>query len=485
MEKTDASAPSGPPSAIATEGARPDLITSPVYGSWKRTLQLGVGVVDAIIFLGAFAGAVAIRLSPELILDYPAQAGLVPLLMMFGLARFGAYEVQGIRSIDDALTRIGTGAVAGLVLVMLASYVAPDHLAIGRGVFALNAALAVPPLLAWRRILFWALRKRSMRARAIVLGEPASATKVAEGLRRARYGGAEVVGIVTPDPGAEAVAETTPVLGSYRDVGAIANRERVAQIVIVDRNLDDQLPLDDVLALRRAGVSVDDGATVYEGVTGRLLLEKLTPGWLLFAHGLAPTPQRRRTRRLVEAVLALLALTLLAPVFAAIALAIKLGSRGPIFYRQTRVGRGGRPYEILKFRSMREDAEAESGPTWAAEDDPRVTFVGRILRRTRLDELPQLWNVFRGEMSFIGPRPERPEFVELLRREIPHYDQRHTVLPGITGWAQVSWRYGATVDDGRIKLEFDLYYIQNMSMLLDLEILLGTGRVILGAGNPS
>jgi exopolysaccharide biosynthesis polyprenyl glycosylphosphotransferase len=219
-------------------------------------------------------------------------------------------------------------------------------------------------------------------------------------------------------------------------------------------------------------------------MTGRLLLEDLRPSWLIFSQGFNKPRLLSNTKRIGEAVMAAGLLAITAPLLALIALAVRLDSRGPALYGQTRVGERGRTFALLKFRTMREDAEAITGPVWASGAwDPRVTRIGRFLRKVRLDELPQLLNVLRGEMSFVGPRPERPHFVEKLRAVIPYYDERHSVRPGITGWAQVRFPYGSTIEDAEQKLQYDLYYVKNMSLIMDLAIILETAKVaLLGRG---
>jgi exopolysaccharide biosynthesis polyprenyl glycosylphosphotransferase len=218
-------------------------------------------------------------------------------------------------------------------------------------------------------------------------------------------------------------------------------------------------------------------------MTGRIEVEQLLPSWLVFSEGFRFSPGFLVLRRALSLLLSFILLLVIAPILPFVMLAIKLDSRGPVFYRQRRVGRGGVIFYCYKFRTMREDAEADTGPTWAGDEDPRITRVGKFLRASRLDEIPQLWNVLRGDMAFVGPRPERPEFVEWLTQEIPYYPVRHVVRPGITGWAQVQYKYGNTVDDAKEKLQFDLYYIKNASIGLDLVVVFQTVKtVLLGRG---
>ncbi|RME73733.1 MAG: sugar transferase [Planctomycetota bacterium] len=491
--------------AGADAGAEAGTLTQDVRRIARHAASPGplrgvVVLVDFLLIAVAFLAATALR-DPSLVdVDVlPLQLLVVSSLMVVGLQFHDAYELERVRSAHDLLTRLVLGAFVGLGLVVLASYVVPE-VAVGRGVFVLHTMLVVPALLVWRYQVFGVMRDATLRRRALVLGEPEAAARVADAVRSARFGGAEVVGILTPRPieAREVVPEVVrggagrddgrppapiPVLGSYEDVSEIVRRDEVARVIVVKGPSDDLLPVADLIRLCRGGLQVEDGAAAYEAVTGKVYADRLTPAWLAFTNEFDRSPLERRIRGAVERTIALCGLVLLTPLWVVIALAIKLDSRGPILFRQRRVGRDGRLFELVKFRTMRPDAEAGTGPVWAQEGDPRVTPVGRILRSTRLDELPQLWNVVRGDMSFVGPRPERPEFVVQLREQVPYYDLRHSVKPGITGWAQINYGYGSSVADAVEKLHYDLFYIRNLSLLLDVEVLIGTLRVVLGASN--
>jgi len=234
-----------------------------------------------------------------------------------------------------------------------------------------------------------------------------------------------------------------------------------------------------LLDMRLGGVKVEEATSWLEKISGRIEVEQLYPSWLIFAEGFRFSAAFRLLRRLLNFSFALIALVVALPLLPFIVLAVKLGSHGPALYRQQRVGRRGKIFYCYKFRTMRQDAEADTGATWATDDDPRITRVGKFLRSSRLDEIPQLWCVLKGDMHFVGPRPERPEFVEWLSREIPYYGVRHVVRPGITGWAQVQYKYGNTLDDAREKLQYDLFYIKNASLGLDLLIMFQTIKIVL------
>jgi exopolysaccharide biosynthesis polyprenyl glycosylphosphotransferase len=240
-----------------------------------------------------------------------------------------------------------------------------------------------------------------------------------------------------------------------------------------------KMPVEQLLAMKSNGVMIQDGTEVYEAITGKVPIESLRLEWLLFSRGFRVSRALLICTRSICILVAVLGLLLCLPLIPLIAFAIWLTSPGPVFYRQPRVGRNGSVFDCYKFRTMCSDAEADTGPTWAADSDPRITSVGKFLRRTRLDEIPQLWNVLKGDMSLIGPRPERPEFVQWLDNEIPYYRLRHTVRPGITGWAQIRYRYGNSIEDVKEKLRYDLFYVKNMSPGLDLLILFHTVKIIL------
>jgi sugar transferase (PEP-CTERM system associated) len=258
---------------------------------------------------------------------------------------------------------------------------------------------------------------------------------------------------------------------------------RVHRVIVAMPDRRGTLPVEELLDLRLIGVKVEEATSWLERISGKIEVEHLYPSWLIFADGFRFSSFFRFLRRVVNFTVALVALVAAVPLLPFIFLAVKLGSPGPVLYRQQRVGRQGKSFYCYKFRTMRQDAEADTGATWATDDDPRITKVGKFLRISRLDEIPQLWCVLKGDMHFVGPRPERPEFVEWLSREIPYYGVRHVVRPGITGWAQVQYKYGNTLDDAREKLQYDLFYIKNASLGLDVLILFQTVKiVVLGRG---
>jgi sugar transferase (PEP-CTERM system associated) len=348
----------------------------------------------------------------------------------------------------------------------------------GNGSLATGLIILIFTLFAWRIAYTWIVRQPYFRERVYILGTGDRAQRLLNGLRQRTQLGAEVVGWSGNIEG-----KLTRESVAAHVVGLV--REKKAHRVIVampDRR--GTLPVEELLGLRLAGVKVEEATSWLERINGRIEVEQLYPSWLIFAEGFRFSTVNRIFRRVMNFTAALILLVCSLPLLPFVALAVKLTSSGPVFYRQKRVGRGGAIFYCYKFRTMRKDAEADTGATWAWDNDPRITPVGKFLRWSRLDEIPQLWCVFKGDMHFVGPRPERPEFVEWLSREIPFYGVRHTVRPGITGWAQVQYKYGNTLEDAREKLQYDLFYIKNASIGLDLLIMFQTIKiVVLGRGS--
>ena len=322
--------------------------------------------------------------------------------------------------------------------------------------------------------------KRRLNHRVLVLGVGASAAALPE----LQFSGTRpftILGFLEDAPdAADRVPAGFDLLGKTRDLLNLADELRPDLILVALAEMRRALPAEELLECRLRGINVEDFPTFYEKQTGKILVTNLRPSWLIFSNGFVKTETTRVVKRAMDVGLSLIGLALSLPVMALVAAMVKLESKGPVLFRQPRVGERGRIFVLNKFRSMAVDAE-RNGAVWAQARDPRVTRVGRWLRRARLDELPQFWNVLVGDMSFVGPRPERPEFVGTLQQQIPFYMARHAVKPGITGWAQVRHHYAASVEDSMEKLQFDLYYIKNLSPLLDLVILLSTLQVVLFA----
>jgi sugar transferase (PEP-CTERM system associated) len=375
--------------------------------------------------------------------------------------------------------------VAYIVLGLLYYLYPPVRL--GRGIFHIGFLFVGLLLLLWRGLFSVINNTQRLAEQVVILGDGPLAesllheieTRPELGIRvtgRAQMTGNRIL-VGNPEHG-----ETPPTVSQSSFCEAIATDPkigRINRIVVAMEERRGKLPVDLLLSLKNRGVQVQDGNDVYESITGKVPIESIRLSWLLFSPGNAASRLFLFYKRSASLLSSTIGLLLSIPLLPFVVLAIKLSSPGRILYRQSRVGRDGVVFRCYKFRTMRSDAEADSGPTWALDDDPRITRVGRFLRKTRIDEIPQLLNVLRGEMSLVGPRPERPEFVAALNKQIPYYHLRHSVRPGITGWAQILYKYGNSVEDAKEKLRYDLYYIKNTSVGLDLLILLNTIKIVL------
>jgi sugar transferase (PEP-CTERM system associated) len=364
--------------------------------------------------------------------------------------------------------------VMGFVALVLSAvgFLFPEFLP-GNGSALLGLTILTVTLFCWRGAYSWMVKQPFMRERVYVLGTGERAERLVTGLRQRATLGVEVVGWTGSVQG-ELTRES--VAG---DLLEIARGQGVHRVIVAFPDRRGTLPVEELLELKLGGVRVEEATSWLEKISGRIEVEQLYPSWLIFTEGFRFSVFFRMVRRVLNFSVALLALVVSLPLLPFIVLAVKLGSPGPVLYRQQRVGRRGKIFYCYKFRTMRRDAEADTGATWATDNDPRITRVGKFLRSSRLDEIPQLWCVLKGDMHFVGPRPERPEFVEWLSREIPYYGVRHVVRPGITGWAQVQYKYGNTLEDAREKLQYDLFYIKNASLGLDLLIMFETIKIVL------
>ncbi len=364
--------------------------------------------------------------------------------------------------------------VPGILALLLAAvgYVFPRYL-LGNNAAVTGLLILTLALFGWRVAYAWLVQRPYLRERVYVVGTGERAQRLVNGLRTRPELGIEVMGwsgnvegAVTRDSMASHLMELTKQRSIHRVIVAMPDRRG-------------HLPVQELLQLRLAGIKVEEATSWLEKMSGRIEVEQLYPSWLVFADGFRFSASVMFVRRLFWLLASAVLLLVVLPLIPLVILAIKLSSPGPVLYRQKRVGRRGVTFYCYKFRTMREDAEADTGPTWADDDDPRITRVGRVLRATRLDEIPQLWCVLKGDMAFVGPRPERPEFVEWLTQQIPYYPVRHAVRPGITGWAQIHYKYGNTVEDAKQKLQYDLFYIKNASLGLDLLIMFQTIKIVL------
>ncbi|MEQ1643899.1 MAG: TIGR03013 family XrtA/PEP-CTERM system glycosyltransferase [Pyrinomonadaceae bacterium] len=369
--------------------------------------------------------------------------------------------------------------IAWALLALLFYFVPP--LLIGRGVSVISVPLVLGLLLTWRMFIHSLTGHPEIGEKILVVGTGQTALDTAEAVWERRDAGYRIAGFISEN-GAKPMDKLgqSIILGKGPDLESVIINEKIDRVVIAVRERRGAFPTEALLKMSLAGdVSIEECTSFFERITGKVHVDMLRPSWLIFAGRRRDSPVKTIFRELMHRLLALFGLIFSLPFALVSAVLIKLESRGPIFYKQERVGKSGKPFNVIKFRSMRTDAEKDGKPIWAASNDERVTRIGRVMRATRIDEIPQFWNILKGDMSFVGPRPERPHFVKQLATEIPYYDHRHLVAPGLTGWAQIKYPYGASVADARQKLQYDLYYIKNQSLTLDLVIVFETVKTVL------
>ena len=440
-----------------------------------RTLILLIG--EALIVWTSFLlGAVfELREDSYLVLNY--EGGYLKILGVTVLVLLCShwldlYDTARLNTKGELYFRLLM--VPGVLAFILAgvAYVRPDYL-LGSGSSAVGLIILTVALFGWRIGFTWLVQLPILVERVYVLGTGERAQRVVQGLRQNPELG---VGIASWTGKMEGAVTRDSVAAHLMDV---VHKQKVHRVIVAMPDRRGTIPMQELLDLRMQGVKVEEATTWLEKISGKIEVENLYPSWLVFGEGFRRSTAFIVMRRVVSIIISLIGLVCTLPLFPLIMAAIRLDSRGPVFYTQTRVGKAGRVFKVVKFRTMRQDAEAAKGPQWAGDGDPRVTRVGKFLRSSRLDEIPQLWCVLKGDMAFVGPRPERPEFIEMLSQEIPYYGVRHMVRPGLTGWAQVKYKYGSTVEDAREKLQYDLFYIKNASFGLDLLIMFLTVKTVL------
>jgi sugar transferase (PEP-CTERM system associated) len=412
----------------------------------------------------------------------PTQATLKGLLVAFAVQVCmyynDLYDLRAVRDRRELIVRILQALGAASLLLGLSYFFFPD-LIIGRGVFLIATVLVGGFVVGWRLLFDLMARNVGPRERLLLVGTNQAAVTLARELYERPELAVKFVGFIDPDPARLGESVLNPgIVGAVEDIPRVVAEQKVDRVVLSLADARGKLPMDRLLEMKLAGVTFDHLASVYEEYTGKIAVENLRPSWLIFSEGFRKSRAKRAFKRAFDLGFAAVLAVVLVPVMAIVALLVKLTSAGPAIYSQQRVGEHNHVFTIYKFRSMRQDAEKFTGAVWAQKDDPRITWFGRIMRRTRLDELPQLWNVVNGDMSFVGPRPERPEFVARLTEEIPFYGLRHTVKPGLTGWAQVKYTYGASVEDALEKLQYDLFYIKHLSLSLDLYVIFETIKTV-------
>ncbi|TAK91087.1 MAG: TIGR03013 family PEP-CTERM/XrtA system glycosyltransferase [Burkholderiaceae bacterium] len=438
-------------------------------------------VVELLLFFVAYFAGVVLRFgSVSLDQTYlmPASTLAFPLLMIVSLAAVGHYQFSARERSSDVVSRVAFAWLIGIGLSGLMFYALPTTY-VGRGVLVLASAIGFAMIITLRLIMLRSGNPAIAQRRLLVLGTGDSAHLVEQ--TAALYPDLEIVGFLPLNSTRQSVSSAKILpngMGIRQAVRQLNAHEIVAAI---SERRDGGLPVNELLKCKMRGLRVTDFSAFFERQSGQVLLDSLSPSWLIFGQGFRRDAWTAAAKRVFDIVASSLILLLMLPVLLITVLAIKLESPGSAFYSQVRVGRGGRNFVIYKLRSMCQNAETSNKPQWAQKNDSRITRVGKFIRLTRIDELPQLINVLRGEMSIVGPRPERPFFVKQLTEKIPLYNARHSVKPGLTGWAQVRYSYGATIQDAREKLQYDLYYIKNQSIFLDLLILFQTVQVVLWA----
>jgi sugar transferase (PEP-CTERM system associated) len=440
-----------------------------------------LGMIDFALLLAAGDLAWRLRASqidtdPGLLIErLPALLGFA-VVTQSALVAVGVFGADALRSMRFACARLLVGVSLAVLSLAFLDFLLPGQ-TYWRSTLLYTMGLTIALLMLNRLVVGGMLGTAAFRRRVLVLGGGARAVRLKR-LGDKSNSGFAIVGYIAMNEGQKSLDEAVP-RAAIKDLSRHVANLGASEVVLALEERRNSLPLKDLLRIKTAGVHVNDFSSFIERETGRVDLDTLNPSWLIFSDGFSSGRMLSSfAKRIFDIVVSGLLLLVSFPVIILFAVLVRLDSRGPAFFRQTRVGLYGVPFDVIKLRSMRSDAE-KGGARWAEKDDPRITRVGKFIRMVRIDELPQTWSVLRGQMSFVGPRPEVPAFAEDLEDKLPFYAERHMVKPGITGWAQVNYPYGASVEDSRAKLEYDLYYAKNYTPFLDLLILLQTLRVIL------
>lgn len=433
--------------------------------------------LSVIIASMILIGAENVRLEVPLLL----KVLLITFICQACLYYNDLYDLKVTSTLGELGIRLLQALGAATILLALLYMLFPDFI-IGEGIIFVSIAIVVLLVVSWRIVYTFVLNKGFFNQKVMLMGANPTALEIAKQIHETRDCGYEIVSVLSDKPWSSwPCSDDVGMIcqNHFDNLCELAQVMQVDKIVIAMQEKRGALPVRELLKCRVAGIDVLEGNTFYEMLTGKLIVEQINPGWLIFSEGFHKTRTQRMIKRAADLVLSCSMMILLLPLMLLVALIIKLDSKGPVIFSQERVGRNHKPYMVHKFRSMRSDAEKESGPVWAQDNDDRITWVGHFIRKWRIDELPQLWNVIKGEMGFVGPRPEREHFVKQLEEIIPYYSERFSVKPGLTGWAQVSYGYGASVEDAIEKLNYDLFYIKNMSTLMDVMIIARTVKTVL------
>ncbi len=405
---------------------------------------------------------------------------LVAIVTQISLHFNDLYEFKTSDNTIDLATRL-TQSIGVTSIVLAIIYFLWPAAIIGRWIFFFSIIFLLLFLVSWRFLYTIVIKKRLFAEKVIMLGSGGLVRDIMQEIKNRRDITYDIRSVVLNEEGKTSPIQFNgiPIRYGFDDICGLAEAEQVSSVIVALDQKRGIMPYNELLSCKTRGISIIDGEDFYERITGKLLVEKINPSWLIFSDGFVKSKVSTFTKRLVGFVLSSIMFIIFSPLMLLVAVAIKFDSRGPVLFSQERVGENEEVFTLHKFRSMKANAEEETGPVWASDDDTRITRVGKLIRKLRIDELPQLWNVLRGDISFVGPRPERSFFVEKLKKVIPYYRQRFTVKPGVTGWAQIKYGYGASEQDALEKLKYDLYYIKNMSIVMDLMVILHTVKIVL------
>ena len=442
-----------------------------------------LGVIEVIALIISFYVGIELRLNNlpwhENVSAYSHSAVVFALVMLSSLIAFGAYQRQARKTLSELAIRIASSLLAGLVVISLIYYIVPE-LFLGRGALALAVFVSFVSIMAIRLTFMKIMKAYDLRLRVLILGAGKTANLVQQSQAAGELDGLNIIDYM-PMPGDHS---SNKAISLVKTQGALAKYVAEKQVDVIVLAMDERrkgLPVHDLLDCKMGGMDVIDLLTFFERHTDKIRLDIMQPSWMFLSGGFRVSQFRRMWKRIFDVATVLVLAPIVSPVVVVVVLALLIECKGrsSVFYSQTRVGENGRLFQIYKFRSMVDSAEQDGVPRWAQKNDSRITRVGSLLRKFRFDEIPQLYNILKGDMSFVGPRPERPEFVQRLAENIPYYNERHRVKPGLSGWAQIRFSYGASEEDGLEKLQYDLYYVKNYSILLDALVLLQTAEVVL------
>ena len=449
-----------------------------VFNRYVSTRSLTVFGGELLLIFGSVALAAAVQHNAVLD-DNLWKIALVTVVCQLCLYYNDFYDLTLVHSNRELIVRLLQAAGAASI-VLAALYFTVPALMIGHGIFVSALGVFLLAILGWRLAFNYISGSMKLQERVLFVGTGETARRVARQILDQHEFAYRIIGFIDDDASRVGERIVNPaIVGTPADIERLCAEHHIDRIVVGLSNRRGKLPVEELLRAKMAGIRVEDATTTYERVTGKILIDDLRPSWLIFSDGFRVSHATRLMKRTIDVTLSGVLAVLALPFMLLTALLVIIEDGRPILYQQERVGENGRTFILSKFRSMKKDAEKGGKPIWAKAGDDRVTRIGLFIRKTRLDELPQIYNVLRGDMSFVGPRPERPFFVEQLAKEIPFYQQRHTVKPGITGWTQVKYRYGSSLEDATEKLRYDLYYIKHLSVFFDLTIVFDTVKVVL------